>query len=319
MKKKIILAAILLIIFIYPWVIQNGYFIHLAMVIGLAIIYGLGFNLLYGYCGQISFGHGAFYAMGAYCSVLLQTRLGISFWISAPMAVFFSGMIGFLLGLPILRLRHHYLGMATLGFGIVVEAIIVQWRELTFGPVGIMDIPVPQFFGIPLQGVSYYYLVAIFTLLAFFMSKNIIQSRFGRAFMAIRDNEDAAPSLGINPIFYKSLALGISGLYAGLAGVLYAYLNMFIGPECFGLTLSIDVVMISVVGGLGTTIGPIIGGIIVSLLPEFLYQFVDYHLTIYAFILLMFLLFMPKGIAGMLEGGKNSEATQKWGKATWSS
>jgi branched-chain amino acid transport system permease protein len=319
MKKKIILIAILLIILIYPWVIQNGYFIHLAMVIGLAIIYGLGFNLLYGYCGQISFGHGAFYAMGAYCSVLLQTRLGISFWISAPLAVFFSGMIGFLLGLPILRLRHHYLGMATLGFGIVIEAVIVQWRELTCGPVGIMDIPVPHFFGIPLQGVSYYYLVAIFTLLAFFMSKNIIQSRFGRAFMAIRDNEDAAPSLGINPIFYKSLALGISGLYAGLAGVLYAYLNMFIGPECFGLKLSIDVVMISVVGGLGTTIGPIIGGVIVSLLPEFLYQFVDYHLTIYAFILLMFLLFMPKGIAGMLEGGKNSEATQKWGKATWSS
>ena len=309
MKKKIFFIALFSIIFIYPLVITNDYFIHLAMVICLAIIYGLGFNLLYGYCGQISFGHAGFYAIGAYCAVLLQTRLGISFWISAPLAVIFSGAVGFLLGLPVLRLRHHYLGMATLGFGIVIEAVIVQWRELTFGPVGIMDIEVPMFFGIPLQGVTYYYLVAVFTTMAFFMSKNIIHSRFGRAFMAIRDNEDAAPSLGINPLIYKSLALGISGLYAGLAGVLYAYLNMFIGPECFGLKLSVDVVMISVVGGLGTTIGPVIGGVIVSLLPEFLYRFVDYHLTIYAFILLMFLLFMPKGIAGMLEGGKISGET----------
>jgi branched-chain amino acid transport system permease protein len=285
----------------YPLVIRNEYFIHLAIVIGLAIIYGLGFNLLYGYCGQISFGHAAFYAIGAYCAVLLQTKLGISFWISAPAAVIFSGLVGFLLGLPILRLRHHYLGMATLGFGIVIEAVIVQWRELTAGPVGLMGIPAPAFFGLKLQGVSYYYLVAVFTVLAFIISKNIARSRFGRAFMAIRDNEDAAPSLAISPLLYKSLALGISGLYAGLAGVLYAYLNRFIGPECFGLNLSIEVVMICVVGGLGTLIGPIIGGVIISLLPEFLHRFIGYHLTIYAFILLMFLLFMPKGIAGFFE------------------
>ncbi len=306
MRKKTIFILLPLIIFLYPLVIQNDYFIHLAMVIGLAIIYGQGFNLLYGYCGQISFGHAAFYAMGAYCAVLLQVRLGISFWISAPLAVLFSGGIGFLLGLPILRLRHHYLGMATLGFGIVVEAIIVQWRELTYGPVGIMEIPIPNFFGIPLQGASFYYMVAVFTVLSFLIANNIVRSRFGRAFMAIRDNEEAAPSLGINPILYKSLALGISGLYAGLAGVLYAYLNLFIGPECFGLNLSVDVVMITVVGGLGTIIGPVIGGVIVSLLPEFLYRFVDYHLAIYAFMLLMFLLFLPKGIAGMLEGRKNA-------------
>lgn len=299
--RKIILFAILAVIAAYPLVITNQYFVHLAMVIGLAIIYGLGFNLLYGYCGQISFGHAAFYAIGAYCVVLLQLRLGISFWICAPVAILFSGFVGFLLGLPVLRLRHHYLGMATLGFGIVVEAVIVQWRELTFGPVGVMGIPSPMFLGIPLKGTAYYYFVAVLTLIAYLISRNIIQSRVGRAFMAIRDNEDAAPSLGINPIFYKSLALGISGLYAGLAGVLYAYLNLFIGPECFSLDLSISVVMITVVGGLGTLIGPIIGGFIVTLLPEFLYRWVDYHLVIYAFILLMFLLFMPKGIAGILE------------------
>jgi ABC-type branched-subunit amino acid transport system permease subunit len=305
-KKTIALSVLLLAILLYPLVIRNEYFIHLAMVIGLATIFGFGFNLLYGYCGQISFGHAAFYAIGAYTAVLLQLKLGISFWIVGPIAVVFSGVVGFLLGLPILRLRHHYLGMATLGFGIVIEAVIVQWRELTYGPVGVMGIPIPKFLGIPLQGVSYYYMVAFFTVLAAFITGNIVRSRFGRAFMAIRDNEDAAPSFGISPILYKSLALGISGLYAGLAGVLYAYLNLFIGPECFSLNLSIDVVMITVVGGLGTIIGPVIGGVIVSLLPEFLYQFVDYHLTIYALVLLIFLLFMPKGIAGVFEGRKNS-------------
>jgi branched-chain amino acid transport system permease protein len=299
--RRFALFGLLLIIIAYPLVITNEYFLHLATVIGLAIIFGLGFNLLYGYCGQVSFGHAAFYAIGAYCAVLLQLRLGVSFWISVPVAVLFSGMVGFLLGLPVLRLRHHYLGMATLGFGIVVEAIIVQWRELTYGPVGVMGIPVPTFFGLPLKGTGYYYFVAFFTLLAYVIARNIVQSRIGRAFMAIRDNEDAAPSLGINPIFYKSMALGISGIYAGLAGVLYSYLNLFIGPECFGLNLSVDVVLITVVGGLGTLIGPVIGGFIISLLPEFLYRFVEYHLIIYAFILLVFLLFMPKGIAGMLE------------------
>ena len=293
--------VLFLLIVLYPLVVRNEYFIHLGSVIGLAIIFGLGFNLLYGYCGQISFGHAAWYAMGAYAAVLLEVRMGVPFWIAGPIAIAFSGMIGFLLGLPVLKLRHHYLGMATLGFGIVVEAVIVQWRELTYGPVGVMGIPVPNLFGLELKGTSYYYMIAFITIGAFFIAKNLVQSRFGRAFMAIRDNEDAAPSLGINPLLYKSMALGISGLYAGLAGVLYAHLNLFIGPECFTLGLSIDVVMITVLGGLGTLIGPVIGGFIVSLLPEFLYSFVDYHLIIYAFILLIFLLFLPKGIAGMME------------------
>jgi branched-chain amino acid transport system permease protein len=305
--KKLIQAIILFLIVIsYPIFIRNEYFIHISIVIGLSIIYGLGFNLLYGYCGQISFGHAAWYAIGAYTTALLTVRLGMSFWVTLPIASIFSGVVGFLLGIPILRLRHHYLGMATLGFGIVVEAIIVQWRELTFGPVGVVGIPVPSFLSIQLRGTSYYYIVAFFTICAYLIVKNLVHSRFGRALMAIRDNEDAAPSLGINPLIYKSIALGISGLYAGLAGVLYAHLHSYIGPECFGLGLSVDVVMITVVGGLGTVIGSVIGGFIISLLPEFLYRFVEYHLIIYALLLLIFLLFMPKGIAGILEKGRSS-------------
>lgn len=305
--KKLIEAIILfLIVILYPIFIRNEYFIHISIVIGLSIIYGLGFNLLYGYCGQISFGHAAWYAIGAYTTALLTVRLGMSFWVTLPIASIFSGVVGFLLGIPILRLRHHYLGMATLGFGIVVEAIIVQWRELTFGPVGVVGIPIPSLLSIQLRGTSYYYIVAFFTICAYLIVKNLVRSRFGRALMAIRDNEDAAPSLGINPLIYKSIALGVSGLYAGLAGVLYAHLHSYIGPECFGLGLSVDVVMITVVGGLGTVIGPVIGGFIISLLPEFLYRFVEYHLIIYALLLLIFLLFMPKGIAGILEKGRSS-------------
>lgn len=305
-KKLIRIAIFVSIIILYPILIRNEYYIHIAIVIGLSIIYGLGFNLLYGYCGQISFGHAAWYAIGAYTTALLAVRLGMSFWVTLPIAIVFSGLVGFLIGIPILRLRHHYLGMATLGFGIVVEAIIVQWRELTFGPVGIVGIPVPNFFSIQLRGTSYYYMVAVATTCAYLVIMNMVNSRFGRAIMAIRDNEDAAPSLGINPLFYKSLALGISGAYAGLAGALYAHLHTYVGPECFGLGLSIDVVMITVVGGLGTLIGPVIGAFIISLLPEFLYGFVEYHLIIYALVLLIFLLFMPKGIAGMFEKGKSS-------------
>jgi branched-chain amino acid transport system permease protein len=304
LRRHVPNIILFLLVILYPLVVKNEYFMHVAMAIGLAIIFGLGYNILYGYGGQVSFGHAAWYAIGAYTAALLEVRLGMCFWISFPIAIIFSGVIGFLLGLPILKLRHHYLAMATLGFGIVIEAVIVQWRELTFGPVGVVGIPVPNLFSVPLKGVPYYYMVALFTVCAFLIAKNLIQSRFGRALMAIRDNEDAAPSLGINPLIYKSAALGISGLYAGLAGVLYGHLHLYIGPECFSLPLSIDVVLITVVGGLGTLIGPVIGGIIVSLLPEFLYGFVDYHLAIYALILLVFLLFVPRGIAGMLEKGR---------------
>jgi branched-chain amino acid transport system permease protein len=290
--------CVLLVIASFPLVVRNQYVLHIAIVIGIAIIYGMGYNLLFGVCGQISFGHGGFYAVGAYASVLMVLRLGLPFWTALPLAVLFTGLIGFLLGLPVLRLHHHYLAMATLAFAVIVEAVAVQWRELTKGPVGIMGIPVPDFFGIPVRGVSFYYLTFLFVVLGFIVVRNLVRSRFGRAILAIKENEEAAPSLGINVRIYKTVALTISAMYAAMAGVLYAFLNRFIGPECFTVDLSVAPVLMTIVGGAGTFWGPVVGGVIVSILPEFLYGFEEYHLMIYGLILAFFLLFLPKGIVG---------------------
>jgi len=270
------------------------------MVIGIAIIYGIGFNIFFGYCGQISFGHAGFYAIGAYTAVLLHIHLGINYFLSSIVAMVFTGIVAFLLGYPFLRLREHYLAMASMAFLLIIKAITIQWRELTFGPAGVIGIEIPKIFSLELKDNSLYYLILMVTILIFFVTKNLMNSFLGRAFIAIRDNEDAAPSLGINTFFYKNIAFSLSAICTGLAGVLYAYLNLYIGPECFGLDLSILAILIVVVGGSGTDSGPVIGAVILSLLPEMIYGFEDYHLISYGLVLLFFLLFMPKGIMGLL-------------------
>jgi branched-chain amino acid transport system permease protein len=290
--------CVLLAILSFPLLVRSQYVLHISIVIGLAVIYGMGYNLLFGFCGQVSFGHGGFFAVGAYASVLMVLRLGLSFWTALAIAVLFTGLVGFLLGLPVLKLHHHYLAMATLAFAVIVESVVVQWRELTRGPVGLMGIPVPSFFGVPVHGVSFYYLTFLFVVLGYIVARNVVRSRFGRAILAIKENEEAAPSLGINVRLYKTIALTISALYAGLAGVRYAFLNQFIGPECFTLDLSVTAVLMTVMGGAGTFLGPVVGAVIVSILPELLYGFEEYHLIIYGLVLGFFLLFLPKGIVG---------------------
>jgi branched-chain amino acid transport system permease protein len=299
--RKVGWLCVLLVIVLFPLMVSNQYLLHISIVIGIAVIYGMGYNLLFGFCGQISFGHGGFYAVGAYASVLMVLRLGLPFWVAFALAMLFTGLVGFLLGLPVLKLQHHYLAMATLSFAVIVEAVVVQWRELTRGPVGIMGIPVPSFFGIPVRGVAFYYLTFLFAVLGFILAKNLVRSRYGRAIMAIKENEEAAPSLGINVRIYKTVALTISAMYAGLAGVLYAFLNQFIGPECFTINLSVAPVLMTIMGGAGTLLGPVVGAVIVSILPEFLYGFEEYHLIIYGLVLSFFLLFLPKGIVGGIE------------------
>jgi branched-chain amino acid transport system permease protein len=259
----------------------------------------LGLNLLFGYTGQISLAHASFFAIGAYTSTLLEVNTGLSFWLSTPMGILMAALIGIIVGIPTLRLRDHYLALATLSFCMVTQLFLVNTKDLTGGSEGVMGIRNPAFFGYVLKGTPYYYLVLILTLLIFIVIRNLVNSRVGLALETIRENEEAAASLGVNILYYKVMVFALAAGFAALAGSLYAHQALFISPETFGIMLSIEVLIIVVVGGLATNEGAVIGAIVMTLLPEFLYKFEEHRLLVYGVIMLLIVIFAPKGIVGL--------------------
>ena len=302
MKKYIkwaVGAVIIALLFSFPRLFNDRYFIQIATMMGIISIASLGLNLIFGYTGQISLGHAAFYAIGAYSAVIAENWTGLSFWLATPLAVAVCALVGLTVGVPILRLRHHYLAMATLGLGIIVEVILTQWSDVTGGAVGIFNIKRPVFAGEELAETGYYYLVLAALLLSLTFVSNLINSRVGRALIAVRENEDAAGSLGINIARHKNIAFVISTAMAGLAGSLYAHLNQFISPETFTMRQSIQFLAMIVIGGLGSNAGAIVGAVTLTILPELLYGFEDYSLIVYGIILLLFMIFLPDGLIGL--------------------
>jgi len=300
MRHRIPLIAFILCL-IFPFVSPNEYYIHVACMVGIWVILTIGLNLIYGYTGQISLGHGAFYGIGAYGVSYFEMHLGAPFLLSILMAVAVSGLFAFLLGIPTLRLSHHYLALATLGFGIVMEIIMIQWGAVTGGASGLYGIPDLQILGFSLQGTRYYFILLLGAFLVYYLNQNILRSSFGRAFAAIRESEIAGGTLGINTALYKNLAFTISAMMAALAGCLYAHLNQYLSPELFGPYTSIYILSAVVVGGKGKTLGAVIGALFIILLPEFLYIAAEYAILVNAVILLVILVFFPQGIAGFIE------------------
>ncbi len=269
--------------------------------IGIWIILTTGLNLIFGYTGQISLGHGAFYGIGAYGVSYFQMKFGIPFLLSIPISISISGIFAYLLGIPTLRLKHHYLALATLGFGIVMEIVMIQWQSVTGGASGLYGIPDLIFFGRTIDGSNYYYIILVFTLLVYYMNAHLLRSSFGRAFVAIRESEIAGSTLGINTALYKNLAFTISAMMAALAGCLYAHLNQYLSPELFGPYTSIYLLSAVIVGGKGKTAGAIVGAFFMILLPEFFYFAAEYSMLVNAVIFLLVLVLIPDGIAGFIQ------------------
>ncbi|PSO26467.1 branched-chain amino acid ABC transporter permease [Bradyrhizobium sp. MOS002] len=241
-----------------PYVIEPYYLSQLVFIMIYAIV-GVALNILSGQAGQVSIGHAAFLAIGAYFTAVAQKH-GVPLVLYLPLAGVFTGIAGYLVGLPALRLHGIYLAIATLAFAFIVEEIIARWESVTHGNEGLM-LPPPSLFGWKLGTEGFYYLCLLVTVLVILAAINIIRSSTGRSFMAIRDSETAARSMGIDTASYKTTAFALSAGITGIAGALYAHKMSFISPEMFSLAVSIDFVMIIIIGGLVSLRGAVFGAI----------------------------------------------------------
>jgi branched-chain amino acid transport system permease protein len=286
-----------------PVLTKDAYFIQVASAMGVAVILSLGLGLLYGYAGQMSFAHAGLYGIGAYSSVILTTKLGASFLVGLVAGIVIPGVVAFLTGIPTLRLRGHYLAIATLALQLGIVAFFVQASELTGGTVGIFGIERPSFFGISLKSsAAYYELIAVAAIIAYVLAQQIVRSRFGRALTAIREDETAATALGINPSRYKVAAFTLSAMFAGLAGTLYAYQILYINPGSFTIDWSITALSMVVIGGVGSNVGAVLGAVAVTLVRQFLFSFGDLEFLVYGIWIMVVIIFFPGGLVGIGRG-----------------
>jgi branched-chain amino acid transport system permease protein len=307
------LIGLLLLFVVIPF-ITSPYTLYILNSIGIYAIAAIGLNLLIGYTGQISLGHGAFFGVGAYTAAILATKTGFPIWLSIPAAGIVTAAVGIIFGLPSARLKHLYLLIATLAGQFIIEYVLVQWESLTGGAEGISIIGA-TFLKIDIgSDRAFYFLIFICFALMTWIAVNLVRTRYGRAFIAIRDNDRAAEGMGI-PIFrYKLLSFAISSFYAGFAGGLYAYYMMSITPEPFNLWLSIWLIAMIIIGGLGNIPGSVFGAIFIVVLEELLSLGTQYLMNmgasagaaitiaplrefVFGLAIVLFVIFEPKGLA----------------------
>jgi branched-chain amino acid transport system permease protein len=297
-RNCIIFGLSLAVLIAAPFILPE----YLRFVLSLAlinIVAVLGVNITMGYAGQISLGHAGFAAIGAYTTALLMVNFGISFWPAMIAGGAVAGLFGCILGLPAMRLGPLYVSMVTFGFGFVVVLILQNWYELANGPNGIAT-PVPTFFGLDLTPYYFHFVIVAVTAVLFIVTRNIVYSPQGRAFIAIRESEVAARAMGIDSAMAKTLAFALGAIYAGISGALFAGLTQFVNPDAFVFNVSISYVTMLILGGAGFMSGPIIGGILLTALPEILRGAAEYKDFITGFLLLVLLIFLPNGITGLL-------------------
>jgi ABC-type branched-subunit amino acid transport system ATPase component/ABC-type branched-subunit amino acid transport system permease subunit len=277
----------------------DGYQIFVIALVGLTAIVGIGLNVLLGLTGQISFGHVAFYAIGAYTVAILTTKAGLSFWLALPAAMAISGLAGLALAVPALRIRGPYLAMVTIAFGFVVEQGAVEWSGLTGGWNGLLGIPPPAIVGYEFSERDTTLLIAALTIASLWLYARLAASPWGLGMRALRDSEVASQSIGLDPVLIRSAAFVISAVAAGLAGGVFASISSFISPESFPFFQSILFVLVVMAGGSERVLGPVVGAIIVVLLPELLASLAQYRLLFVGLLLLIVLRVAPGGFVGL--------------------
>jgi branched-chain amino acid transport system permease protein len=286
-----------------PLWLANPYYLHTLIMAGIFAILALSLNLLLGYTGQLSLGHAAFFGIGAYTSALLTLRLDWSVWLALAAAPVMAGLAGWAIGRLALKLRGAYFVLVTISFAGVISLVSVNWMELTNGPLGLPGIPPPTLGPWSLRGKpAYYYLVLVAVTLVWLVCRRLVDSRIGRAFVALRENEALAESVGIEVTRYLVLAAVVSAAMAGLAGGLYAHYTRFVSPEVFLFTYTVTMVIMVVAGGKGTLGGPLVGALLFTALPEALREATSWQwqMLAYGVILVLLLFFLPRGIVPTL-------------------
>lgn len=294
------LALLAAIVVLLPLTLPNRYFYDVAILIGLNAIVCVGLNLLIGFAGQISLGHAGFFGLGAYASAILSTNYGWPSTLALAAAAALTGALALAVGRPILRLKGHYLAMATLGLGIIIAVVITTEERLTGGPDGMTVAPL-ALFGAALKGEEmWYWVVAALLVATVWLAFNLIDSPLGRALRAIHGSEVAAEAMGVDIARAKLLIFVVSAMLAAVAGSLAAHYSGFITPGKVGFLHSIELVTMVVLGGLASTYGAVVGAAILTALPQLLTVFKDYESLVFGIVLMATMIFLPRGLVPSL-------------------
>lgn len=293
------LAAVTLFAVAFPFLFSS-YQTNIMTTALMYVMLGLGLNIVVGLAGLLDLGYVAFYAVGAYSYALLNYHFGLGFWAILPVGALLGVLFGILLGFPVLRLRGDYLAIVTLGFGEIIRLILENWNEFSFGPSGIANIPRPGLFGIQMSlneaTIYLYFIMIALCLFTIFVVNRLQDSRIGRAWIALREDEVACQAMGIDKTKTKLTAFALGATWAGMVGVIFAAKTTFINPASFTFLESAMILSIVVLGGMGSIIGVILGAFILILTPEYLRAFSNYRMLLFGMTMVLMMVFRPQGI-----------------------
>lgn len=301
------IAGCVLLVLVFPFLVgQSSYYMGLAATVAMYAIASIALNLLTGYGGQVSVGHSGFLVIGAYAAAILSASCGFPFWLALPAAGIITAVIGLVIGLPAVRLRGHFLAVATLGFGLSMPAVALNWKSLTHGYSG-MAVMRPDAFS---SDLAFYYVIAVITFFIIWLAVNIARSRMGRAFVAVRDSEVAATANGINVAFYKATMFVVSAFFTGIAGGLYAYWVGFVSPNDYTIVTSFLLLAMIVIGGLASIWGAVLGALLLTVIPHFTDDYVGVTDLVIGIAVMAVILLRPAGLASLLTPWKKSGRDQ---------
>jgi len=307
-KSNVLLISFFIpLTLILPLFIKSSFFIHMLIMSFINAILAIGLNFILGFIGEKSLGHAAFYGLGAYTTAILSTKFNLSDWRSLLISLLVTAIGALIIGFPSLRLRGPYFSIVTLGFVLILQLFISNGGVLTGGPTGLPGVKRLEIYNpfnnnviVLSTDISYYYLITISFWFCFLISILLVSSKIGRAWTAIRENLDLAESIGINSFKYKLIAFLTGAIMAGLAGSIYAHYFSFVSPKLFDTFVNINIVTMVIIGGEGTILGPVIGAFLITILPEILRFAEELRILIFGFILLITIIFAPKGIVGTI-------------------
>jgi branched-chain amino acid transport system permease protein len=295
------LAGVAFLVYAAVALFGGGYFVYLLNLIGIFSLVAIGLNILTGFSGQTSIGHAGFFAIGAYASGLATLRWGIPFWLTIPLGGLLATVLGGLIALPALRLKNLYLAIATLGFGVVTQKVIFQWRSLTGGGAG-LHVPAPTLFGLSVDDGGRMAWVVLAALVAgTWSAARLSNSRTGRALKMLRESETTAACLGIRIARYKVVAFALSAFYTAVAGGLYAFVVRYINPESFDFNMSVMFLAMIVIGGMGSVRGAILGALFYVAVPEAVRGFKDAPGLIFGLSLMLVVVLLPGGLTSLFQ------------------
>ncbi len=311
-RKYILLQIIAVAIISVPFILDDKYIFHIAVMSGIYMILSMSLNVQLGFTGLFSFGHAAFYGIGAYASALLTRDLGLPFVAAFILSGLFTAFIGTLIALPALRLKGIFLAIGTMCFNEIFCLLSTNLESLTGGPAGLPDIPVPSVFGLEItQPKDYYILITLLVLVTYKVFDNLIKSRHGRALTSIRDDEIAARAIGVNITNYKIKVFAITAFFAGLSGSFFAHYLSYISPSNFALSESFNLMAMIALGGIGNLPGSIVGAGILVIIPEVFRFLQDYRELIYGLTIVLIVLLLPQGIIGWISGLLHRQQTSQ--------